>query len=57
MTVSGRPVAQLSPLPSRPQSIAWDDFQRALADSRSDASLARELRELVPDMTDDLDGE
>jgi prevent-host-death family protein len=56
VTVSGRPVAELSPLPSRPGSIAWEDFQRDLEHARADAGLAHELRELVPDMTDDPDG-
>ena len=57
VTVSGRPVAELSPLPARPRSLPWEDFQRALDRSKADASLASELRELIPDMTDGLDGE
>jgi prevent-host-death family protein len=56
VTVSGRPVAELSPLPARPRSIAWDDFERGLEKARADAGLARQLRELVGDMTDHPDG-
>lgn len=54
VTVSGRPVAELLPLPGRPRSMAWNalfhDRHRWLADPE----LARELAELLPGTTDDL---
>ena len=53
VTVSGRPVAELVPLATRPRSMAWLDFQDALSSSRADSALAADLRELVPDLTDD----
>jgi prevent-host-death family protein len=53
VTVSGRPVAELVPLPARPRSMPWPDFQRGLEHNRADAGLAAELRELIPDTTDD----
>ena len=53
MTVSGRPVAQLVPLPGRPRSISWEAFVTDADALRADPGLARELAELVPDTTDD----
>ena len=54
VTVSGRPVAQLLPLPSRPRSMAWNAFFRDSDRWRADAELARELADLLPDTTDEL---
>jgi len=54
VTVSGRPVAELLPLPSRPRSMAWSAFIRASDRWRADPGLARELADLLPDTTDDL---
>lgn len=54
VTVSGRPVAELLPLPSRPRSIAWNAFIRDSDRWRADPGLARELANLLPDSTDDL---
>jgi prevent-host-death family protein len=54
VTVSGRPVAELAPLPRRPNTISWDDFLAGAKDWRADPQLARELSELVPDTTDDV---
>ncbi len=54
VTVSGRPVAELVPLPHRPKSLAWETFIHAAADWRADSRLARDLRELLPDTTDDV---
>jgi prevent-host-death family protein len=54
VTVSGRPVAALVPLPSRPQSIAWEVLVRDSDRWRADPGLARELAELLPDTTEDL---
>lgn len=54
VTVSGRPVAELVPLPTRPQSMAWATFLRRSARWRADPGLAGELAELLPGTTDDL---
>lgn len=54
VTVSGRPVAELIPLPSRPASMAWEEFKDLLSETRADAGLAPQLRQLLPDTTDDL---
>jgi len=53
VTVSGRPVAELVPLPARPRSTSWDAFMADAGDWRADAGLARQLAALVPDTTDD----
>jgi prevent-host-death family protein len=54
VTVSGRPVADLVPLATRPTDMRWEDFQQVLAGARADAGLAAELATLVPDTTDDV---
>ncbi|MHB8288531.1 MAG: type II toxin-antitoxin system Phd/YefM family antitoxin [Acidimicrobiales bacterium] len=54
VTVSGRPVAELLPLPSRPKSLAWSTFIRDSDRWRADPGLTRELADLLPDSTDDL---
>ena len=54
VTVSGRPVAELVPLPSRPASVAWEAFVEGGEAWRADPGLARELAELLPDTTDDV---
>ena len=54
VTVSGRPVAELIPLPSRPESIPWNAFIRDSDRWRADPGLARELADLLPERTDDL---
>jgi len=54
VTVSGRPVAELRPLPSRPRSLPWSTFIRNSDRWRADPGLARELADLLPDTTDDL---
>lgn len=54
VTVSGRPVAELAPLPSRPTSMAWSAFIRDSDRWRADPGLARELADLLPGTTDDL---
>jgi prevent-host-death family protein len=53
VTVSGRPVAELVPLPVRRQSMSWTAFLQHLEGGRADAQLASDLAELVPDSTDD----
>lgn len=55
VTVSGRPVAQLIPLRTKPSSLQWADFQRSLEGARADAGLSAELTALVPDTTDDVE--
>lgn len=55
VTVSGRPVAELSPLPRRPSSIPWSELQALLDGARADPELADDLARLVPDTTDDVD--
>jgi len=54
VTVSGRPVAELVPLPGRPQSIPWDSFVRGRERWQADPGLASELADLLPGTTDDL---
>jgi prevent-host-death family protein len=53
VTVSGRPVAELVPLPRRPASLRWEEFVRGSEDWRADPGLLRELRDLLPETTDD----
>jgi prevent-host-death family protein len=54
VTVSGRPVAELVPLPERPRSIPWDTFIRGSERWRADPGLLRQLADLLPGTTDDL---
>lgn len=54
VTVSGRPVAELLPLPSRPQSMAWETFFQGSDRWRADPGLTQELADLLPDTTDDV---
>ncbi len=54
VTVSGRPVAELVPLATRPSSISWRALQESLISARADAALTAELAELNPDTTDDM---
>jgi prevent-host-death family protein len=54
VTVSGRPVAELRPLPSRPRSMAWNAFFRDSDRWRAGSGLAFELADLLPDTTDDV---
>lgn len=53
VTVSGRPVAQINPLPSRPSSIPTAVLLSALEKMAADPGLAEELREALGDTTDD----
>jgi prevent-host-death family protein len=52
VTISGRPVAELVPLPTRPRSVSWDAFIEESGRWQADAGLAAELAELLPDTTD-----
>ncbi|HUY06733.1 MAG TPA: type II toxin-antitoxin system prevent-host-death family antitoxin [Acidimicrobiales bacterium] len=53
VTVSGRPVAELLPLPTRPRSMAWHAFFQDSGRWRADPELTQELSDLLPDTTDD----
>lgn len=54
VTISGRPVAELIPLPARQQTMTWTEFERHLEGGRADPELICDLAELLPDSTDDL---
>jgi antitoxin (DNA-binding transcriptional repressor) of toxin-antitoxin stability system len=54
VTVSGRPVAELVPLPKRPRSIPWEVFIQRSDRWRADPGLASDLADLLPGTTDDL---
>lgn len=54
IAVDGRPVARLVPEGRRPRWMSRDEFIRRFLHHQADAALTDELRELVPDMTDDL---
>jgi prevent-host-death family protein len=54
VTVSGRPVAELSPLPHRPTWIPWTTLVEERIHWQADPGLAQELAELLPGTTDDL---
>jgi prevent-host-death family protein len=51
VTVNGRPVAQLVPLPRRKRYLTWEELTAAQADPE----LYGELREMLPDTTDDIE--
>jgi len=53
ITVSGRPVAELVPLPRGLRAMKWTRFLQGSEDWRADEALAKELAELLPDTTDD----
>lgn len=54
VTVSGRPVAELVPLARRPGFMSWEEFTAGSEDWRADAGLTQELRDLLPETTDDV---
>lgn len=54
VTVSGRPVAELVPLATKPHSIPWDAFMREKERWQADPGLRSELADLLPGTTDDL---
>ena len=54
VTVNGRPVAELVPLPKRPRSIPWNAFIQRSECWRADPGLTEELADLLPGTTDDL---
>lgn len=53
ITVDGRAVAQLVPMPTRPAWLTRDSFVANLH-RRADPGLTGELRALLPDTTDDV---
>lgn len=54
VTVSGRPVAELVPLSTRPRSMSWSSFMEGSERWLADPGLARELAELLPETTEDV---
>jgi prevent-host-death family protein len=54
ITVDGRPVAKLLPLARRTQWMPKAQFIRDVLSHPADAGLTGELRDLLPDTTDDL---
>ncbi len=54
VTVSGRPVAELVPLPGRHRSMEWSAFMRDSDHWQADPGLTRELAALLPETTDDV---
>ena len=54
ITVDGRPAAVLRPVGRLPRWMARDDFVRTVLPHQADAGLSGELRELLPETTDDL---
>lgn len=54
ITVDGRPVATLEPIERRPRTMGRDEFIRRLLPAQADAALLTELREMLPETTDDL---
>jgi prevent-host-death family protein len=56
ITVDGRPVARIVPLEQRPRWLRRDLLFERLGGAQADAALARELDDLTPETTDELDG-
>jgi prevent-host-death family protein len=54
ITVDGRPVAVIKPLPEKRRSIPTAEVLRMLEGNRADPGLLAELAELMPDSTDDI---
>jgi prevent-host-death family protein len=54
VTVSGRAVAQLLPIPTRPTSTTWSAFIQRSDRWHADPGLTQELADLLPDTTDDV---
>ncbi len=54
ITVQGRPVAVLQPIGRQRRWLPRDEFVRRIVEHQADADLARQLRELAPDTTDDV---
>jgi len=54
ITVDGRPVAVLEPVGRRPRWMGRDEFVSGVVARQADAELLGELRDLAPEITDDL---
>jgi len=54
VTVNGRPTARVVPLSARPSSIPWELLAHALDRGAADSALAEQLKEMLPDTTDDV---
>lgn len=54
ITVDGRPVATLEPIEHRPRWMSRDEFIHRLLPAQADPALLTELREMLPETTDDL---
>jgi prevent-host-death family protein len=54
ITVDGRPVAVLRPVGARPRWMGKAQFVGRILSQQADHGLAAELRDLLPDTTDDL---
>ncbi len=48
ITVSGRPVVELMPLPSKPTSVPWEQFRESLQGALADSRLTNQLAQLNP---------
>jgi len=53
ITVGGRPVASLRPIPVQPRAMARADFIRTVLAVQADSALTDDLRTWAPDTTDD----
>jgi len=54
ITVDGRPVATLEPVTHRRPSMTREEFIREILPHQADRGLLRDLREMMPDTTDDI---
>jgi prevent-host-death family protein len=54
VTLNGRPVAEIIPLPRRARALPWNVFVDGSAQWRADPGLTGELAQLLPETTDDL---
>lgn len=54
ITVDGLPVARLEPIERRRRWISREEFVRSILPYRADAQMAKDIRDLAPDTTDDL---
>ncbi len=54
ITVDGRPVAQIEPLPRGARWVSREEFIGRIVGHQADPELTAELRDLAPETTDDL---